>query len=122
METYKPILKITFNDTGIVDVLKLEGDLAWDTVALMRDAKEVVSGRNGIPLVLDLSGLDFIDSKGISFLLKLRFMIEDKPVSLVSIPACIKTVLERTFVLNRFFVYKSISEVEDLVTAYMMSA
>lgn len=117
MKTFEPMLKATFVNARIVDVLKLEGDLAWDTVTLMKDVKKALADREGVPLAVDLSGLEFIDSKGISFLLQLRFLVEGKPVSLVSIPENIRKVLERTFVLNRFFVYKSVTEIEELATA-----
>ena len=77
METYRPMLTAILDDSGSADILRLSGDLAWDTVNLMKDATGVLEGREGSPLVVDLSGLEFIDSKGISFLLQLRFAFEN---------------------------------------------
>ena len=49
-------------------------------------------------LILDLSGLDFIDSSGLNVLNQVRTETEERhmPFSLQSVPACVQRVLEVT--------------------------
>jgi anti-anti-sigma factor len=122
MKMYKPTVTAIMDDSGSVDVLRIIGDLSWDTVYQINSSTEKLAGREGVPLVIDLSGLEFIDSKGIGFLLALRFAFKDKDVSLVCVPSDIKKVLERTFVLGRFHVYKNVSDVEALSCSTLVSA
>jgi len=119
MKTYKPAISAIMDDSGMVDVLKLTGELAWDTAPAMEKTIEKFAGRPDVPLAIDLSGLEFIDSKGVSFLLRMRFAFEDKAVSLVSIPPNIKKVLERTFVMNRFRVCRNVAEIEEGLLALL---
>jgi anti-anti-sigma factor len=116
METYRPFLTAIMDDSGDVDVLKISGDLAWDTMGLLKNSAEVLAGRNGIPLAVDLSDLEFIDSRGMSFLLWLKSAFLDKAFTLVALPENIEKTLERTFILDQFLVCKTIDEVEGIAS------
>jgi len=122
MKTYRPAVAAILDDSGLVDVLRISGELAWDTVQLMENTAGKLELRDGVPLVIDLTNLEFIDSRGIGFLLRLRFAYEDKAVSLASIPHNVRKVLERTFVLNRFFVSRSVSDVEEKMREILETA
>lgn len=102
-----------------VDVIKINGMLTWDTVECVRRALEVTAQSGNRELALDLSGMDFIDSKGVGFLVQIRSCYGGGEIALAAIQDGVKNVLERTFVLEKFTIYKSVSEIaaKDEATA-----
>lgn len=95
------------------DVLRLRGDLAWDTAGILRDRLVELKERKGMPLIVDMAGLEFIDSKGISLILRARRALKDRDIALCSLPPRIREVLERLVVLDSFNVHKNLSVALD---------
>ena len=117
MKTYKPIFTIRIQYMAGADVLKINGDLAWDTVDRLRKAVYNMDEREGLPLILDLSGLDFIDSKGMSCLQNIRFAIDGKSVVLAGVPKNILRTLERTQIRRLFKIFNDVSEAIESLPA-----
>lgn len=65
-------LKITTRDAATGPVLKLFGELDYANVAELREVLAGLSLRPGQCLVLDMSGLEFCDSSGITALIAAR--------------------------------------------------
>ena len=62
-------LNLTTRSTPDGAVLAIVGDLDYDTTATLRAAVEAIVLRPGQTLTLDLAGLDFCDSTGITALI-----------------------------------------------------
>jgi len=67
--------------------------------------------QNKTGLVFDLSGVEFIDSKGAAFLLDVKKCVYGKrPVVLASVPAYILAVLSRMTIADRFRIFRSVDD------------
>ncbi|MER0443729.1 STAS domain-containing protein [Streptomyces sp. Edi4] len=65
-------LTITTRDTLTGPVLEISGDLDYASAARLRDLIPAIALRPGQRLVLDLGGMDFCDSSGVSALIVAR--------------------------------------------------
>ncbi|MEU1086637.1 STAS domain-containing protein [Streptomyces sp. NPDC005576] len=83
------LLTITTRDAATGPVLGIIGDLDYATAPELRDALEGLSLAAGQQLVLDLAGLEFCDSSGISALLSARILAVEQGarIALVEVPA-----------------------------------
>ncbi|WEH40310.1 STAS domain-containing protein [Streptomyces sp. NBC_01218] len=88
-------LTITTRAAATGPVLGIIGDLDYATAPGLRDALDGLSLTTGQLLVLDLAGLEFCDSSGISALLSARIQAvgQGARISLVSVPANTARVL-----------------------------
>ncbi|MEK0098005.1 STAS domain-containing protein [Streptomyces sp. NPDC056002] len=82
-------LTITIRDAATGPVLEITGDLDHETAPELRKAVEALTLAQGQLLVLDLAGLDFCDSSGISALLSARSlaMKQGGGTALAAVPA-----------------------------------
>ncbi|MER6188385.1 STAS domain-containing protein [Streptomyces cyaneofuscatus] len=82
-------LPITIRDAATGPVLEIIGDLDHHTAPELRTAMDGLTVAAGQLLVLDLAGLDFCDSSGISALLSARSLAveEDAGIALAAVPA-----------------------------------
>jgi anti-sigma B factor antagonist len=58
-------------DDGLVPVIRLRGELDISSVELVRALVDEVRERHPERVIVDLGGLDFMDSSGLALLLKL---------------------------------------------------
>ncbi|ROQ32653.1 anti-sigma B factor antagonist [Streptomyces sp. PanSC19] len=65
-------LRVTTRDAATGPVLEIVGDLDYATAARLREMLPAVALRPGLRLVLDLAGMEFCDSSGITALLAAR--------------------------------------------------
>ncbi len=82
-------LTITARDTVTGPVLEITGDLDHHTAPELRKAVDSLTIAAGQLLVLDMAGLDFCDSSGISALLSARSRTIDHggDIALAAVPA-----------------------------------
>jgi anti-anti-sigma factor len=82
-------LNVTRRDTAAGPVLDVTGSLDYDHAATLRQEVGLLSLESGQCLSIDLSGLDFCDSSGISALLSARqhVLAAGADMVLVSVPA-----------------------------------
>ncbi|MEU7319380.1 STAS domain-containing protein [Streptomyces griseoviridis] len=82
-------LTITTRDAGTGPVLEITGDLDHHTAPELREAVDGLTVAAGQVLVLDLAGLDFCDSSGISALLSARSVAvkHGGQIALAAVPA-----------------------------------
>ncbi|MFF7364985.1 anti-sigma factor antagonist [Streptomyces sp. NPDC008125] len=82
-------LTITTRDAATGPVLGIIGDLDYATAPELREALDGLALAVGQLLVLDLAGLAFCDSSGISALLSARSLAADRGgrVALIAVPA-----------------------------------
>ncbi|MFH9132757.1 STAS domain-containing protein [Streptomyces sp. NPDC017524] len=82
-------LTITARDAATGPVLEITGDLDHHTAPELRKAVDGVTVAAGQLLVLDLAGLDFCDSSGISALLSARSAAIENGghIALAAVPA-----------------------------------
>ncbi|MFH9610728.1 STAS domain-containing protein [Streptomyces sp. NPDC017448] len=82
-------LTITIRDAGTGPVLEIAGDLDHYTASELRKAVDGVTVAVGQLLVLDLAGLEFCDSSGISALLSARSVAVEQGggIALAAVPA-----------------------------------
>ncbi|MET9593038.1 STAS domain-containing protein [Streptomyces sp. NPDC006516] len=82
-------LTITTREAVTGPVLEINGDLDHETAPELRKAVEDLSLASGQLLVLDLGGLDFCDSSGISALLSARSLTIEYGghIALAAVPA-----------------------------------
>ncbi|MET7689143.1 STAS domain-containing protein [Streptomyces sp. NPDC005483] len=88
-------LKITTRDAATGPVLELCGELDYANVAELHAALADLSLRPGQCLVLDMSGLEFCDSSGITALIAARGNAQDvqADVALAAVPPTMLRVL-----------------------------
>ncbi|NJQ00494.1 STAS domain-containing protein [Streptomyces zingiberis] len=82
-------LKITRQDRAAGPVLHVTGELDYDQAAALREETERLPLRPGQCLVIDLAGLEFCDSTGITALLAARQHAQaaGAEVALAAVPA-----------------------------------
>ncbi|MFF3095138.1 STAS domain-containing protein [Streptomyces cyaneofuscatus] len=82
-------LPITIRDAATGPVLEITGDLDHHTAPELRTAMDGLTVAAGQLLVLDLAGLDFCDSSGISALLSAPSLAVEKDagIALAAVPA-----------------------------------
>ncbi|MFD7712588.1 STAS domain-containing protein [Streptomyces sp. NPDC059785] len=88
-------LTITIQDARTGPVLEVAGDLDYDTAADLRRAVESLALTAGRLLVLDLGGLDFCDSSGLTALIVARnhALAAQADIALAAVPANTARVL-----------------------------
>ncbi|MGW0989926.1 STAS domain-containing protein [Streptomyces sp. NPDC002486] len=88
-------LTIRQHDTATGPVLHVAGDLDFDQAPVLRDRLDRLPLSAGQRLVLDLSGLAFCDSSGITALLAARqhALAADAGIVLAAVPANLMRVL-----------------------------
>ncbi|MFH1537474.1 MAG: STAS domain-containing protein [bacterium] len=89
------------------DVLHLSGDLAIDTVKDLNGIVKELIARERHPLIVDMSELKFIDSRGAAVLIALNYKLKNKTVVLADIPYRIRVVLSRMFIMDQLTVFKT---------------
>lgn len=97
-------LTITARDAAAGPVLEITGDLDHESAPLLRRAVEDLGLGTGQLLVLDLAGLEFCDSSGITALLAARNLATgvDAGIALAAVPANTARIL-RIVGLDRVF-------------------
>ncbi|MER5772069.1 STAS domain-containing protein [Streptomyces sp. NPDC001985] len=98
-------LTITARDAATGPVLEITGDLDHESADLLRGSVERLALAPGRLLVLDLGGLDFCDSSGITVLLAARHTatVAGAGIALAAVPANMRRVLS-IIGLDRVFV------------------
>ncbi|WP_329200964.1 MULTISPECIES: STAS domain-containing protein [unclassified Streptomyces] len=88
-------LTITVRDADTGPVLRVTGDLDFDTAPQLRQAVDALALAPGDLLVLDLGGLEFCDSSGISALITAhnRTSAAEAAMALAAVPDNITRVL-----------------------------
>ncbi|MFJ8884509.1 STAS domain-containing protein [Streptomyces sp. NPDC102402] len=91
-------LTITVRDAATGPVLKISGDLDHETAPELREAMDGLTVATGRLLVLDLAGLDFCDSSGISALLTARNLAGEQggTIALAAVPSHTARILRIT--------------------------
>ncbi|MET8138398.1 MULTISPECIES: STAS domain-containing protein [unclassified Streptomyces] len=97
-------LTITARDAATGPVLEITGDLDHATAPELRQAVDRLTLASGQLLVLDLSGLEFCDSSGITALLATRNLATEQSgdMALAAVPANTARIL-RIVGLDRVF-------------------
>ncbi|MFF8555574.1 STAS domain-containing protein [Streptomyces sp. NPDC015501] len=82
-------LTITARDAGTGPVLEILGDLDYETAPELRASLDGLTVAAGQLLVLDLAGLGFCDSSGISALISARNLAVERggSIALAAVPA-----------------------------------
>ncbi|WP_329538639.1 STAS domain-containing protein [Streptomyces sp. NBC_01358] len=91
-------LTITARDAATGPVLEITGDLDYETAPELREAVDGLTVAAGQLLILDLAGLDFCDSSGISALLSARSLTLEQggAMALAAVPANTGRILRVT--------------------------
>ncbi|WP_329206594.1 STAS domain-containing protein [Streptomyces sp. NBC_00683] len=99
-------LKITVRDAATGPVLEIAGDLDHTTAPQLRQAVDRLTLAAGHLLVLDLTGLQFVDSSGITALLAARNLVMEQggDIALAAVPANTARIL-RIVGLDRVFTF-----------------
>ncbi|MFE6037838.1 STAS domain-containing protein [Streptomyces sp. NPDC056452] len=112
-------LTITVHRTGTGPVLEITGDLDHATAPELRQAVDRLTLANGHLLVLDLTGLQFVDSSGITALLAARNLATEQggDVALAAVPADTARILRIVGLDRVFTLYPDASTATDGPTA-----
>ncbi|WP_406007395.1 STAS domain-containing protein [Streptomyces sp. NBC_00637] len=104
-------LKITARDTATGPVLEILGDLDYTHAGELRDLLATLTLRPGQLLILDLAGMDFCDSSGLTALIAARHHTHaaHADIALAAVPANTLRVL-RIVGLDQIFTLHPDSE------------
>ncbi|MFF3974138.1 STAS domain-containing protein [Streptomyces rubiginosohelvolus] len=105
-------LTITIRDAATGPVLEITGDLDHDTAPDLRKAVDGLTVAAGKRLVLDLRGLSFCDSSGISALLsaRSRAIAQGGGIALAAVPANTARILGIVGLDQVFAIYPDATE------------
>lgn len=97
-------MKTTVQDCEDIVVVKLDGELTTESCETLRDTVSDVLAQNHKALVLELSGVPFIDSVGLELLLWIRDYCRLSVVQfrLAGLTEPCKTILDMTRLLSEF--------------------
>ena len=93
-----------------VNMIHLSGDLAFDTFDKIQLAIDRLQEKNGDPVVLDLSDVEYLDSRGASFLLSVKRQLSDRAVTLCAVPPFVYKVLSILGLTEQFRIFDSVEE------------
>ena len=105
-------MKIKIQDYNDVTVVELQGELDSDDSELLKKTIEEVIAQNKINIVLDMSGVGFIDSMGLSILLWIRdYCIQNRrELRLAGLDENCTRILEITRLDSEFDRYTELTE------------
>ncbi|MFJ6698298.1 STAS domain-containing protein [Streptomyces sp. NPDC091272] len=105
-------LKITDRDAATGPVVEIAGDLDYDTSPQLRRLLDRVSVRKGGRLVLDLAGLEFCDSTGLTVLIAARnhALQAGAEIALAAVPPNTLRILNVVGLDQIFALYPSVDE------------
>ena len=87
---------------GRANVIYVSGEFSFDIVDRLQAAVDELKMKNQDPIVMDLSQVDFIDSKGAAFLIGMKQSFNGREVVLAGVPKNVHNVLLRLSVAERF--------------------
>ncbi|MFA5099263.1 MAG: STAS domain-containing protein [Candidatus Omnitrophota bacterium] len=101
-------------DESVV-ILKLQGDLDTETYNLLIEKGKQLLAKPVTGLILDLESLDYISSMGISAIMMVRKLFEEKSASfvMVNIPAPIDQVFQTVKALPDVKIFESMEEADS---------
>lgn len=96
-------MRLTHEDFEHVTVLKVQGDLGADDISTFRKLVEDRMAKNARDFVIDMTGIDTIDSQGLEALLWLQELCGDRlgQMRLAGLSANTLKILEVTRLLPR---------------------
>jgi len=105
-------MKVKIQDYNDVTVVELQGELDGDVIELFRNTITDIIARHKTCIVLDMSGVGFIDSQGLEQLLWSRdYCNENKrELRLAGLDENCKRILEITQLENEFEHYSELAE------------
>jgi len=105
-------MKVKIQDYSNVTVVELQGELDGDVAELFRNTITSIIAKNKTCIVLDMSGVGFIDSKGLEQLLWSRdYCNENKrELRLAGLDENCRRILEITQLENEFDHYSELAE------------
>lgn len=105
-------MKLKIQDYSDVTVVELQGDLDGDVVELFRNAITEIVAKRKLGVVLDMSGVGFIDSQGLEQLLWARDYCNEntRELRLAGLDENCLRILEITRLANEFDHYAELSE------------
>ena len=71
-------LQITVSEFGSTHTLELVGELELATVPVLRERLDVALDRGAEVIVIDMSGLEFLDSSGIALLIESHHRLNEQ--------------------------------------------
>ena len=92
------------------NIVEVIGELAFDTVEQLQEAMNGIKIDNSDPIIIDMSRLDFIDSRGAAFLLWTKENFEGRPIALAEIPIPVYDTLAGLYLTDRFPVFCSVKD------------
>jgi anti-anti-sigma factor len=107
------MLRIEKKEDGRCIILVLNGELSFDTTDQLKRYADDSRTHDGRHLVLDLAGLDFVDSSGAACLLRLRTDSGGKgggETVLASVPQDIHSTLMRLGIVNNYRIFSSAAD------------
>jgi anti-anti-sigma factor len=102
----EPTDRFVVQDRGTDAVVVVRGDIDRTTAGLLREALEAALAIRHPLVLLDLSGVSYVDSSGLSVIVRARrTLVRDQRLALCNVPGRMKRVLEVTSVDTLFGVH-----------------
>jgi anti-sigma B factor antagonist len=105
-------MKLDVSKKGDVAIFKCVGSLDADNIATFKKAAYDMLDEGTVKYVLDVSGVDFVDSMGLGVLISLlrRVKQKDGDIKIASLTPDVKTIFEITRLFRLFDVCDSSKE------------
>ena len=105
-------MKMKIQEKGVVTIVTLEGNIMQEEIAMFRSRLDDLIMNGKIRIVLDMSGVNYLSSMGLSVLLatKNKLLSQRGDLKIASVNQLIKNLLEMTRLVRKLDVYESIDE------------
>ncbi len=110
LEVDEMALSLKIKSTQTTHVVSLKGELAFDTVGALKNYLDGLPELNRLPVVLDMSEVEFVDSKGAGFIVQLNERLSREGLFISELQPQIKEIFRRLFLLERLKVFKKTEE------------
>ncbi len=104
------VFDITVKREHAANVIRIVGELAQETIQQFIDVIENITSENKDPIIIDMSHIDFLDSKGAGYLLQMKQKLNGREVALAEVPESIHRVLMRLMVIDQFRTFKTLED------------
>ncbi|HPI78043.1 MAG TPA: STAS domain-containing protein [bacterium] len=105
-------MKLTV-DSAMIDnnnMIKLTGEMVGEYLEALIFAIDEVKSGNNLPVIIDMAGLTFIDSKGAAFLLNVKQKFNDRKIALAAVPADVRNTLARLHIDEQYRIFSNKEE------------
>ena len=110
-------MKMKILEKGMVTIVVIEGNIMQEEIALFRSRLEDLIESGKIRIIIDMSGVNYLSSMGLSVLISAKNQLQQQhgDLKIASVNQLIRNLFEVTRLVKKLDVYETI---DDAAVAY----